>query len=123
MTTQQTTATTNTTPTPPTTIVAIRRRTNMHVIGGMEAMEARLADRPQTAGQVEAYRAVLAEHPEAIVVTCADERTGVRFGMAVRRRGLCRKIGGARQPRWYQAWATWAPRDLADAQSLTGSNR
>lgn len=86
----------------------------MTVIGRMAEMEARLADRPQTAGQVEAYRVVLAEHPEAIVVTCADERTGVRFGNAARRRGMCRKIGGARQPRWYQAWATWAPADLAE---------
>jgi len=91
----------------------------MKLIGTLAEMEARLADRPQTAGQVESYRAVLAEHPEAVVVTCADERTGVRFGKAIRRRGMCRKIGGARQPRWYQAWATWAPADLAEvAQGL-----
>jgi hypothetical protein len=90
----------------------------MNLIGGMAEMEARLADRHQTAGQVEAYRAVLKDHPDAVVVTCADERTGVRFGQAARRRGMCRKIGGARQPRWYQAWATWAPADLAAAKEL-----
>ena len=79
----------------------------------LAAMEERLLDRPQTAGQVRAYRAVLAEHPEAVVVICADEFTGVRFGNANCRRGKCRKIGSARQPYFYQAWATWAPRDLA----------
>ena len=88
----------------------------MNLIGTMAEMEARLVARPQTARQVTAYRAVLAEHPEAVVVTCADERSGCRFGNAARRRGMCIKIGGARQPRWYQAWATWAPADLAEAR-------
>jgi hypothetical protein len=95
----------------------------MNVIGTLADMEARLADRPQTARQVEAYRAVLAEHPEAVVVTCADERTGVRFGNASRRHGMCRKIGGARQPRWYQAWATWSQADLAEWVSRQDSTR
>jgi len=85
----------------------------MNLIGTMAEMEARLVDRPRTVGQVAAYRAVLAEHPEAVVVTCADERSGCRFGNAARRHGMCKKIGGCRQPRYYQAWATWAPKDLA----------
>ncbi len=67
-------------------------------------------------------REILREHPEAIVVECADENTGRRFGLAARRRGMCRKIGGARQPLWYQAWATWAPKDLADAARLPADN-
>lgn len=78
-------------------------------------MRDRLARRPQTAGQVAAFIEVLREHPDAIAIECADERTGRRFGLAARRRGMCRKLGGARQPRWYQAWATWAPRDIAAA--------
>jgi hypothetical protein len=78
----------------------------------LAGMELRAAHRPQTVGQLALYREVLAEHPEAVVVLCADEKTGVRFGRANRRAGMCRKIGGARQPLWYQAWATWAPADL-----------
>ena len=86
----------------------------MNVIGTLAEMEKRTETRIQTRGQVAKYRAVLTEHPDAIVVTCADERTGKRFGNAIRRRGMCCKIGGARQPRWYQVWATWAQADLAN---------
>jgi len=91
----------------------------MNVIGTLAEMEARAQTRIQTRGQVERFRAVLAEHPEAIAVTVRDENTGARFGRAAKRAGMCVKLGGAhycatltRTP--YQAWATWAPRDLAE---------
>jgi len=71
--------------------------------------------RPNTAGQVVRYREILADHPEAVVILCADENTGKRFGKAACRMDRCRKIGGARQPRWYQAWASWAERDTKTA--------
>ena len=75
-------------------------------------MEIRLQRRPQTAGQVELMRAIVAEHPHAIAVEVADEKTGLRFGRRHCRLGQCQKIGGARQPLWYQIWATWAEFDL-----------
>lgn len=70
-------------------------------------------ERPQRAAQLAAARRVLAVHPEAVLLEVADENTGVRFGNAQRRIGRCSKLGGARQPQWYQLWASWAPADTA----------
>ena len=75
-------------------------------------LAAQIADgRPQRAGQLERARAILLEHPNAVLIEVADERTGVRFGKAKCRVGQCEKIGGARQPQWYQIWASWAEHD------------
>ena len=89
----------------------------MKVIGTLAEMETRALRRIQTRGQVERFRKVLAEHPEAIAVTVRDENTGVRFGLAAKRAGMCTKLGGAHYCTTltftpYQAWATWAPADL-----------
>lgn len=84
----------------------------MKIIGTLAEMEARAERRPQTRGQVEKFRRVLADHPEAIAVECADEKTGARFGRAKKRLGQCAKLGHAAQPLWYQIWATWASADL-----------
>jgi hypothetical protein len=66
--------------------------------------------------------AVLAEHPEARLVKCADERTGQRFGAAACRRGRCEKIGhtgfqmrGHGHMRPYQLWAEWAEKAVRPA--------
>ncbi len=75
-------------------------------------MVARSRERPQTMNQLMRYHKVLAEHPEAIVCEVCDEYTGERFGKARKRIGQCLKLGGARQPRFYQAWATWAEADI-----------
>lgn len=68
--------------------------------------------RPQRAGQLARAREVLAQHPEAVIVECADEKTGVRFGRARCRAGQCVKLGSCRQPLYYQLWASWALRDI-----------
>ena len=78
----------------------------------LDEMTERVVDRPQTAGQLARYREVLQKHPSAIVLFCSDEKTGQRFGRARKRAGQCQKIGGARQPYWYQAWATWSSADI-----------
>ena len=57
--------------------------------------------------------AILAEHPDAVVEQCGDERTGRRYGRAVVRRGRCQKIGNcAFSPHYhgdpYQLWAVWS---------------
>ena len=67
--------------------------------------------------QIEKLAAVIAEHPNLAIIRCADEKTGRRFGRAVRRAGMCTKIGsGGRSPgariSAYQIWASWAPADL-----------
>jgi len=72
--------------------------------------------RPQRAGQLERARAVMREHPDAILIECRDENTGRRFGRAAKRRGQCEKIGHtAWSPHTrivpYQLWATWSPHD------------
>jgi hypothetical protein len=67
--------------------------------------------RRQRAGQLERARRVLAEHPDAVLLEVPDERSGRAFGDRAIRRGQCVKLGGARQPRWYQLWASWAHRD------------
>ena len=48
---------------------------------------------------------VLNEHPDARVESCSDERTGVRYGNAVCRKGRCARIGGTAFR--YQLWAVW----------------
>jgi hypothetical protein len=46
------------------------------------------------------------------VEECGDEKTGVRYGNAAKRRGRCRKIGGGGRNKGsryaYQLWAVWA---------------
>ena len=84
----------------------------MKLIGGIREMEIRERNRPQISNQVELMRAVVAEYPNAIAVEVADERSGQRFGQRHCRLGQCRKLGGARQPLFYQIWATWAKHDL-----------
>lgn len=49
--------------------------------------------------------AVLAEHPNASLETCGDEKTGRRFGQAACRRGRTVKIGSSGFK--YQIWAVW----------------
>lgn len=68
-------------------------------------------ERPQRASQLAAAKHTLSEHPDAVLIECADEKTGHRFGDAEKRSGRCRKLGGARQPRYYQLWASWADAD------------
>lgn len=85
----------------------------MSIIGKLGDMEARAQDRPQTHGQLEIFQRVVAEHPEAIAVTVGDENTGIRFAKAAKRVGMCQKLGHNTYD--YQAWATWAPADLAVA--------
>ena len=87
----------------------------MKIIGGIREMEIREQSRSQTANQVELMRMVVAEHPDAVAVEVADERSGQRFGNRKCRLGQCLKLGGARQPLWYQIWATWAEHDLKQA--------
>ena len=45
------------------------------------------------------------------IVTCADEKTGCRFGHAACRVGRCKKLGGGGRNRGqryaYQVWAVW----------------
>jgi hypothetical protein len=49
------------------------------------------------------------------VEECGDEKTGVRYGNAAKRRGRCRKIGGGGRNRGscyaYQLWAVWVDED------------
>jgi hypothetical protein len=51
--------------------------------------------RPLRAGQLAAARAVAAEHPNMVLVECADEKTGSRFGRAACRYGQCVAAVGA----------------------------
>ena len=48
---------------------------------------------------------VLAEHPDARLELCGDEKTGVRYGRAKCRAGRCKKIGNTTYQ--YQIWAVW----------------
>jgi hypothetical protein len=62
--------------------------------------------------RLQALRRILEAHPDAHLVTCRDENTGVRFGAAACRRGRCEKIGHtAWSPTYkgtpYQLWAVW----------------
>lgn len=72
--------------------------------------------RPQRTGQLARALDILKIHPEAVLIECADERTGVRFGQAKCRAGRCVKIGSARQPYWYQMWISWAACDVGRAK-------
>jgi len=76
-------------------------------------LEEMVAADPQhrRAGQLATYRAVLAEHPEAVLLECSDEKTGCRFGNATKRYGMCRKVGS--RTFHYQLWASWAPVDVS----------
>jgi hypothetical protein len=47
-----------------------------------------------------------AEQGRARLEECADERTGIRYGQAMRRRGRCGKVG--RSTYSYQVWLVWA---------------
>ena len=78
------------------------------------ARQVETGERPQRVGQLYYATAVLQAHPNAVLIECADERTGQRFGQAHKRAGQCEKLGGARQPRWYQLWASWAPADIRE---------
>ena len=64
-------------------------------------------------GQVARALDVISRHPDAVIIVCCDEGTGHRFGGRNRRRGMCEKIGSSTCK--YQLWASWAPKDLADA--------
>jgi len=66
--------------------------------------------------RVQRLAAVLADHPDAIVVACCNEKTGVRFGKRLCRVGRCRALGHTctdGQGSGYRLWATWATHDLA----------
>ena len=69
----------------------------------------------QRAGQLMMAEKLAIEHPELVLIECADENTGVRFGQANKRRSHCKKIGSSAWPNrhTYQLWASWAPADLA----------
>lgn len=66
-----------------------------------------LADVPggATPGRMAILARVLAEHPNARVEVCSDERTGRRYGQAACRRGRAVKLG--RRTYHYQVWAVW----------------
>lgn len=53
-------------------------------------------------------------HPDAIAIITSDEKTGVRFGNAAKRKGMAVKIGSGGRNKGqtgYQVWASWAPCD------------
>ena len=59
--------------------------------------------------------AVLAVHPEVVVIRTSDEKSGKRFGLAEKRHGMAVKIGSGGRNKGqtgYQIWASWAPCDL-----------
>ena len=58
-----------------------------------------------TPGRVAKLVAVLAEHPQVQLETCADERTGTRYGEATCRAGRATKLGY--RTNHYQVWAVW----------------
>lgn len=58
-----------------------------------------------TPGRVAKLVTVLAEHPQAQLETCADERTGARYGEAACRAGRAVKLGYSTNH--YQIWAVW----------------
>ena len=58
-----------------------------------------------TPGRVAKLAAVLAEHPRVQLETCADERTGARYGEAACRTGRAVKVGY--RTHHYQIWAVW----------------
>lgn len=57
-------------------------------------------------------RLTRAEIKRLRIEECTDEKTGVRYGEAVCRRGRCAKIGGGGRNKGskyaYQLWAVWA---------------
>jgi len=57
----------------------------------------------------ERFERVLEEHPDAIVIRCADENTGQRFGNSLRRVGQCIKLGYTTMG--HQVWASWSEYD------------
>ena len=57
-------------------------------------------------GRADKLASVLTAHPDARLVSCADEKTGQRFGQAKRRAGRCQKIGRTTFER--QFWADWS---------------
>ena len=62
------------------------------------------------AGRVARLAAVLAEHPDAVVEECANERTGHRYGQRHCRRGRCMLLGHTctdGRGSGYQLWAVW----------------
>ncbi len=61
------------------------------------------------------YLQVLLKHPEAVLIWCADEKAGCRFGSRKRRKDRCQKIGsGGRNEveTGYQIWASWSELDV-----------
>ena len=67
-----------------------------------------------TPGRAAKLRHVLAEHPNARVQICADERTGRRYGLAACRRGRAVKLGY--RTYHYQVWAVWDAEEVHLAQ-------
>jgi hypothetical protein len=55
------------------------------------------------------FEAIRTEHPNAVVLRCGDERTGVRFGQQKCRLGRCVKLG--RTTYKHQTWVSWADHD------------
>ncbi len=62
--------------------------------------------------RLEKFRRILAEHPDAVAIRCADENTGRRFGNSLRRIGRCVKIGYTTMN--HQIWASWSDYDKAN---------
>ena len=60
----------------------------------------------------------LAKHPDAVVLVCSDERTGQRFGAALRRVGQCVKLGYTTMD--HQVWASWSEYDKQRFQKAAG---
>ena len=58
-----------------------------------------------TPGRAATLTRVLADHPDAQVEVCSDERTGRRYGEAKCRRGRAVKLG--HRTYHYQVWAVW----------------
>ena len=87
-------------------------------MNGSERAKAMLVDgiagykfRADWTGRVERLATVLAEHPDARIEVCRNERTGHRFGNRKCRAGRCSKIGSTStdgQGSGYQLWAVWA---------------
>jgi hypothetical protein len=64
---------------------------------------------PKKAGQIEKATKISRCFPNAVIIQCADEKTGKRFGRAKKRAGFCEKIGSCTFK--YQLWASWSIAD------------
>lgn len=67
--------------------------------------------------QLERYNHFKLLHPNAIILKCGYEKTGIRFGQSKKRLGKCYKIGSGgrnfgQRTKPYQLWVTWSEIDI-----------